>query len=98
MSPPCLADRVPRTGSDRSRVRIAQLRRIGQTLLAPLLALRFNRRVSEQHDLALVNGCAVLPGGLVERVNIGVRDGKIVTLASSSLDAEETLDVGGLTI
>jgi allantoinase len=54
--------------------------------------------VSEQHDLALVNGCAVLPGGLVERVHIGVRDGKIVTLTSSSLDAEETLDVEGLTI
>jgi allantoinase len=54
--------------------------------------------VSEQHDLALVNGCAVLPGGLVERVNIGVRDGKIATLTSSSLDAEETLDVEGLTI
>ena len=51
-----------------------------------------------EHDLALVNGHAVLPGGLVERVNIGVRDGKIATLTDTPIDADETLDVEGLTV
>ena len=66
--------------------------------LARLPALRFDPRVPEQHDFALVNGRAVLPGGLVERVNIGVCDGKIATISSAPLDAGETLDVAGLTI
>jgi allantoinase len=51
-----------------------------------------------EHQLALVNGRAVLPGGLVERVNIGIRDGKTATLTDASLDAEETLDIEGLTV
>src|SRR2546421_10948624 len=54
--------------------------------------------VPEQHDLALVNGRVVLPGGLVERVNVGVRDGKIATLTDAAPAADETLDVEGLTI
>src|SRR5262249_46679813 len=62
---------------------------------------RFDRRDNAavaEHQLALVNGRAVLPGGLVERVNIGIRDGKIATLTAASLDAEETLDIEGLTV
>src|SRR5262249_29441895 len=56
------------------------------------------RGVPERHDLALINGRAVLPGDVVERVNIGVRDGKIATLTGGALDAEETIDVEGLTV
>jgi allantoinase len=51
----------------------------------------------ELHELALVNGRVVLPGG-VESVNIGMRGGKIATFTDGALDAEETLDVEGLTV
>jgi allantoinase len=50
------------------------------------------------HDLALVNGRVVLPGGLVERVGIGVRDGKVATVTDQAIDADEVIDVGGLTV
>src|SRR5690242_11901419 len=50
------------------------------------------------HDLALVNGQLVLPGGIVESANIGVREGRIATISDQSLEAEEVLDVGGLTV
>lgn len=50
------------------------------------------------HDLALVNGQVVLPGGIVEPANIGVREGRIATITGDSIDAEESLDVGGLTV
>ena len=56
------------------------------------------RTVTAHHDLALINGRAVLPGGVVEHVNIGVREGKIATLTDAALDAEETIDVEGLTV
>ncbi len=54
--------------------------------------------MSDRYDLALVNGQAVLPGGLVERVNVGVRDGTISALTDAPLAAEETIDVAGLTV
>jgi allantoinase len=54
--------------------------------------------VSDRYDLALLNGRAVLPGGLVEQVNIGVRDGKTAALSAAPLEAEEAIDVTGLTI
>ena len=50
------------------------------------------------HELALLNGQVVLPGGLVERVNIGVRAGKIATVTDQAVDADETIDVTGLTV
>jgi dihydroorotase (multifunctional complex type) len=50
------------------------------------------------HDLAVVGGDVVLDGGSVERVNLGVSDGRIVTLTDGPLDARETLDAGGLTV
>lgn len=50
------------------------------------------------HDLALHNGTAILPGGAVTQVNVGVRDGKIATVADRPLDADEVIDVAGLTI
>jgi allantoinase len=54
--------------------------------------------VPDRYDLALQNGRAVLPGGAVEHVNIGVRGGRIAVLAGESLEAEETIDVTGLTV
>jgi allantoinase len=54
--------------------------------------------VPEQYDFALVNGRVVLPGGVVECVNVGIRDGKVAALTDAAPDAEETLDVVGLTI
>src|SRR5215471_12999836 len=50
------------------------------------------------HDLALVNGQVVLPGGTVELANIGVREGRVATISGDSIDADETVDVGGLTV
>jgi allantoinase len=50
------------------------------------------------HDLALTNGNAVLPGGLAARVNVGVRDGRVATITDGSVDADEVIDVRGLTI
>ena len=47
-------------------------------------------------DLAIVNGAVALPGGTA-RVAIGIRDGRIVTIAedSNALEAEEVIDAGG---
>src|SRR5215510_9443797 len=50
------------------------------------------------HDLAVTGGRVLLDDGRVEPVTIGVRDGRIATLADGPLDAEETLDAGGLTV
>ena len=46
----------------------------------------------------MVNGQAVLPGGVVERVNVGVRDGKVAALIDAEPAAEETLDATGLVV
>ena len=50
------------------------------------------------HDLVLLNGMAVLPGGVTADVNVGVRDGKIATITDQVIDGDDVLDVGGLTI
>jgi allantoinase len=50
------------------------------------------------HDFVLLNGMAVLPGGVTARVNVGVRDGKIATITDQAIDGDDVLDVGGLTI
>lgn len=50
------------------------------------------------HDLAIVNGEVVLPGGRVERLNIGALDGRTDVLTSSPIEAEETIDATGLTV
>jgi allantoinase len=50
------------------------------------------------HDLALVNGQVVLPGGIAKPANIGVREGRIATITDQSIDADENLDVDGLTV
>jgi len=50
------------------------------------------------HDLALLNGQVVLPGGLVEQVNVGVREGRIATITDQAVDTDEVLDVTGLTV
>jgi allantoinase len=51
-----------------------------------------------QHDLAVAGGQVLLPDGRIEPLTIGVRAGRIATLADGQLDAEETLDAGGLTV
>ena len=50
------------------------------------------------YDLALNNGRVALPQGVTADVNIGVRDGRIVTLSNEALDADHVLDVAGLTV
>jgi allantoinase len=50
------------------------------------------------HDLALVDGTALLPGGLLAQVNIGVRDGRIATITDQAIDGDDVFEVGGLTI
>jgi allantoinase len=50
------------------------------------------------HDLVLLNGLAVLPGGVTARVNVGVHDGKIATITDQEIGGGDVLDVGGLTI
>ena len=50
------------------------------------------------HELAIVNGEVVLPGGRTVRLNIGTIDGRIVTLTSKPIAAEETIDATGLTV
>jgi len=50
------------------------------------------------YDLVLLNGTAVLPGGLTAPANVGVHDGKIATITDQAIDGEEVLDVAGLTI
>ena len=52
----------------------------------------------DRYDLALANGHVVLPGGLVERVDVGVREGRIAAIADGALEADETIDVTGLTV
>jgi allantoinase len=51
-----------------------------------------------QHDLAITGGQVLLADGRIEPVTIGVRAGRVSALADGPLDAEETLDVGGLTV
>src|SRR5262245_49549572 len=55
-------------------------------------------REMSSHDLVLLNGMAVLPGGVTAHVNVGVRDGRIATITDQAVDADEELDVGGLTV
>src|SRR5262245_22900341 len=50
------------------------------------------------HDLAVTGGQVLLADGRTEPLTIGVRDGRISTLADGPLDTEETLDAGGLTV
>lgn len=50
------------------------------------------------HDLAIVNGEVVLPGGRIERLNVGAVGGRIDVLSSSPIEAEETIDATGLTV
>jgi allantoinase len=50
------------------------------------------------HELAVVGGRVLLADGRLERVNIGVRDGRVATLADGPIDADEMLDIGGLTV
>ncbi len=50
------------------------------------------------HDLAIVNGEVVLPGGRLERLNIGSVGGRIDVLSSGPIEAEETIDATGLTV
>ena len=50
------------------------------------------------HDLAVVGGDVVLDGGSVERLNVGVRDGRIATLTDGPLEAADTLDATGLLV
>ena len=50
------------------------------------------------HDVALANGQVVLPGGQVEHVNIGVRDGRIATITDQAVDADAVIDATGLTV
>lgn len=51
-----------------------------------------------QHDLAITNGDVVLPGGRVQRLNIGASDGRIATLSVDAIDADEAIDATGLTV
>ena len=50
------------------------------------------------HDLALVGARVVLPDGDVTQTDIGIRDGRIATIGAGALDADERLDLGGLTV
>lgn len=51
-----------------------------------------------KHELAILNGTVVLPGGTVDGLNIGASDGAIATLSSGPIDADETIDATGLTV
>jgi allantoinase len=51
-----------------------------------------------QHDLAIAGGQVLLPDGRIEPLTIGVSGGRIATLADGPLEADETLDVAGLTV
>lgn len=50
------------------------------------------------HDLAVLNGLVVLPGGLVREVNLGVRDSRIATITDQAVAADEVIDATGLTV
>lgn len=45
----------------------------------------------QRYDLAINGGTVLLPGGLA-RVNIGVRDERIVVLANEPLEADSVID------
>jgi allantoinase len=51
-----------------------------------------------QLDFALTGGNVMLPEGRLEPLNVGVLDGRIASITDQALDADETLDVGGLTV
>ena len=51
-----------------------------------------------QLELALTGGQVLLPDGRIEPVNVGVRDGRVAVLTDGAIDAEETVDVHGLTV
>jgi allantoinase len=51
-----------------------------------------------KHELAILDGDVVLPGGRVARLNVGATDGRISTLSAGSIDADETIDATGLTV
>ena len=51
-----------------------------------------------QLDFALTGGNVMLSDGRLEPLNVGVRDGRIASITDQALDADETLDVGGLTV
>jgi allantoinase len=50
------------------------------------------------YELALNGGRVVLPRGVVARADIGVRDGRIAAIAEGPLEADEVIDVTGLTV
>ena len=52
----------------------------------------------KSHELVLAGGTVVLPDGSSERIDVGVRDGRIATFAGGGIAADETLDVTGLTV
>lgn len=49
-------------------------------------------------DLAVENGQVLLPGGLVEKVNIGVREGKIAAISTDHLPAHDQVDAAGCVV
>jgi allantoinase len=51
-----------------------------------------------QLDFALTGGNVLLPDGRLAPLNIGVKDGRTAVLTDQALDADETLDAGGLTV
>jgi allantoinase len=51
-----------------------------------------------QLDFVLTGGNVMLPDGRLAALNVGVRDGRIAVLSDGRLDAEESLDVKGLTV
>jgi allantoinase len=51
-----------------------------------------------QLDFALTGGNVLLPDGRLAPLNVGARNGRIAVLSEGPLEAEETLDVGGLTV
>ena len=54
--------------------------------------------MASSYDLALVNGSVLLPDGSLAQANVAAKDGKIAALADGQLDADEILDVAGLTV
>jgi allantoinase len=51
-----------------------------------------------EHDLALLGGRVLLPGGTFDRVDVGVRDGTIATLERGPIEAAHVLDVSRYTV
>lgn len=54
--------------------------------------------MSQKHDLAVVNGKVIVPGGATVTANIGILDGKIVEISALSLDARTVVDASGKTV